>query len=123
MSSTLFLKNARIIDPAQGLDEVTDLAVKDGRIVGVGNLTEKLDSQENVQNVDGYILTPGLIDCHVHCYQYSTPLGINPDSHCLARGVTAVVDAGSAGISVLPYISCILPHISCRQCRHPPNLM
>ena len=42
-------------------------------------------------------VTPGWIDSHVHCYEHSTPLGINVDKYCLARGVTTVVDAGSAG--------------------------
>ena len=98
MDAAFFVKNGRVIDPSQNLDEVTDLLIKDGKIDRIGrNLTEDLDSQGNVINVDGCIVTPGLIDCHVHCYEHCTPLGINPDKHCLARGVTSVVDAGSSG--------------------------
>lgn len=46
----------------------------------------------------GCYVTGGLIDCHVHAYQYATPLGIDVDELCLSRGVTSVVDAGSAGV-------------------------
>ncbi len=102
MHATFFLKNGRVIDPSQDLDKVTDLLIKDGRIVRIGDdLREYLYPQDKVFDVDGCIVTPGLIDCHVHCYEHCTPLGINPDTHCLARGVTSVVDAGSAGTNTV----------------------
>jgi len=42
-------------------------------------------------------VTPGLIDLHTHVYAGVAPLGVEADPHCLARGVTTAVDAGSAG--------------------------
>lgn len=50
-----------------------------------------------VFDASGCYVVPGLIDCHVHAYQYVTPLGIDVDEFCLRRGVTTAVDAGSAG--------------------------
>eukprot|EP00106_Octopus_bimaculoides_P023174 XP_014790616.1 PREDICTED: deacetylase EF_0837-like [Octopus bimaculoides] len=50
-----------------------------------------------VFDASGCYVVPGLIDCHVHAYQYATPLGIDVDEFCLRRGVTTAVDAGSAG--------------------------
>lgn len=52
-----------------------------------------------VFDASGCFVVPGLLDCHTHVYQYSTPLGIEVDEFCLKRGVTTVVDAGSAGAS------------------------
>lgn len=93
------VKNGRIIDPANGLDTVADIAVNNGTILSIGNNAHFLAKE--TFDAGGCLVTPGLIDCHVHCYQYATPLGINPDEHCLSRGVTTVIDAGSAGRQIL----------------------
>ena len=45
----------------------------------------------------GKIVTPGLIDVHVHIFEGVGPTGVNADQYCLGRGVTTAVDAGSAG--------------------------
>lgn len=94
----LLVKNGRIIDPANGVDTVADIAVNDGKILSIGNNIQ-LQAKETF-DATGCLVTPGLIDCHVHCYQYSTPLGINPDEQCLSRGVTTIVDGGSAGRTI-----------------------
>lgn len=91
----LLVKNGRIIDPTNGVDTVADIAVNDGIILSIDNNIQ-FQAKETF-DAGGCLVTPGLIDCHVHCYQYSTPLGINPDEHCLSRGVTTIVDGGSAG--------------------------
>ena len=54
-----------------------------------------------VFNAAGLLVTPGLIDIHVHGYTAATPLGVAVDDKCLARGVTTAVDAGSAGAATL----------------------
>ncbi|KAK7093998.1 deacetylase Oant_2987-like [Littorina saxatilis] len=100
----LVITGARIIDPANGLDTSADLYIQDGRIVHIGNgggfppggaeVGRIIDAKECV-------VTPGLIDFHVHAYEHVTPLGINLDGRCLSRGVTTAVDAGSAGCSTL----------------------
>jgi dihydroorotase len=45
------------------------------------------------------LVTPGWIDLHTHVYWGVAPLGVEADPHCLRRGVTTAVDAGSAGAS------------------------
>jgi dihydroorotase len=45
----------------------------------------------------GRIVTPGLIDMHVHVYDGVAFASIDPDSIGVRMGVTTVVDAGSAG--------------------------
>src|SRR6185436_11237814 len=56
----------------------------------------------HVLNARGKIVTPGLIDIHVHVYDGVAPLGIPADPNCIAKGVTTVVDAGSAGAHTFP---------------------
>ncbi|KAL5015137.1 hypothetical protein ScPMuIL_009407 [Solemya velum] len=94
------IKNGCVIDPKNGLRKIAHVGITDGRICYVG---DKIPVQAtDIYDATGCIVTPGLIDCHVHCYEHATPLGINPDESCLSRGVTTVVDAGSAGASTFP---------------------
>ena len=57
--SNLLIQNARLLDPASGLDRVGDLAVADGRIVGVGAAPAGFAPAETV-NAQGAVLAPGL---------------------------------------------------------------
>jgi dihydroorotase len=43
-----------------------------------------------------------MIDLHVHVYWGVSHYGIWPDTHCVAKGVTTAVDAGSAGADTFP---------------------
>ena len=95
MDSNFLIKNARIIDTEQNIDKVTNIAVVDGKVHSLGDDVNL--ATNNVLDAKDCILTPGWIDGHLHCYEHSTPLGINVDRYCLSRGVTAAVDAGSAG--------------------------
>lgn len=60
----LLLENLRCIDPAQGLDEITSLAIKDGKIIEVSP-TARIAKGEK-RNLKGKIALPGLMDMHVH---------------------------------------------------------
>ena len=97
------IRNGRVIDPHNGMDEIADIVIKNGRIAFVGQSQDFFENaaeeESRIPSLDATecMVTPGLVDCHVHCYEYCTPLGINVDKTCLARGVTSVVDAGSAG--------------------------
>lgn len=86
------IRGGRVIDPYRNIDEVTDIAVKDGVIVSA-------ESAEPVQIVDasGCVVTPGLIDYHCHVGAYITDLGIVGETTYFPTGVTTVVDAGSSG--------------------------
>ena len=63
--STLLITSARVIDPSTGLDQVTDIAVSSGVIAAVG---KNLDRSPATRVIDaaGCIVSPGLIDPHVH---------------------------------------------------------
>ena len=50
----------------------------------------------------GMLVTPGLVDLHVHVWSGVAELAIDNDPHHLARGTTTVVDAGSAGANTFP---------------------
>lgn len=86
----LIIKGGRIIDPSVRLDAIRDVAIAGGRIAAVepdiaAGAAETIDAR-------GRLVVPGLIDIHTHAAQ--TPEG---PALCLADGVTAFIDAGSAG--------------------------
>lgn len=93
MQNDLVLTGGRVIDPAQGLDRVTDVAFAGGRVAAVG---DGLTGTER-RDVGGLIVTPGLIDLHTHVYWGGTSLGIDPDAYARRGAVTTCIDTGSAG--------------------------
>ena len=96
MQHDLILKGARVIDPSQNHDGICDVAFADGRVSGFGrDLPAGPGTQ--VRDMEGAIVTPGLIDLHTHVYWGGTSLGIDADAFCRTSGVTTSVDTGSAG--------------------------
>jgi dihydroorotase len=102
----LLIRNATLIDPAQRLHARRDVAFANGRVAAVA---EHLDltgfgNLSGLTVIDGAdcLLTPGWIDLHVHVFEGVSHYGINADAHCLAKGVTTAVDAGSAGADTFP---------------------
>ena len=105
----LLLKGGHVIDPANHIDDVRDVAVFQGKIAAV----EKdipADQAGKVVDVSKLLVTPGLIDIHYHvghggaplnwftpeARAHALPLGI-PADMALESGVTTIVDAGTAG--------------------------
>lgn len=94
----LVIKNGTLIDPAQGIHTKQDVAFANGVVAEVGS---NLSAHDKIDATD-CIVTPGLIDIHVHVFPGISHFGIEPDPTCLARGATTVVDAGSAGADTFP---------------------
>jgi dihydroorotase len=105
----LLLKGGHVIDPANNIDAVMDVAVADGKIAAVQK-DIPASSAEKVVDASGLYVTPGLIDIHVHIATGGAPLNwFDPTarSHIqpyaipadlpLTSGVTTIVDAGTAG--------------------------
>lgn len=86
----LLLRHARLVD-----DTVSDIAVKDGKIAALGEITDPAVKTVDLRG-ECYV-SAGWIDSHVHCYPKSPIYYDQPDSIGIATGVTTVVDAGSTG--------------------------
>jgi len=97
--SNFLLKGGRLIDPAGGKDGQLDIRVRDGNVEATG---ANLDSNgAMVIDVKDHIVTPGLIDVHLHLMKGLGAFGVDPDIFGVGSGVTTVVDAGSAGHTML----------------------
>ena len=91
----LVLRGGRIIDPANGRDEVADISFTDGKVAAVGRNIDRAGAQ--VVNVAGKIVTPGLIDLHTHVYWGGTSLGVDAAEIARNSATATFVDAGSSG--------------------------
>lgn len=98
MKLDLLIKNGRVIDPMAGTDEIKAIGIKNGRIADLSGCQEKIEAVRTL-DAGGYIVTPGLIDSHVHVFDKGCDLGIPADLVMLPYGVTAVGEGGSCGIS------------------------
>src|SRR5216683_6832351 len=96
----LLIEGGTVIDPSQNLNGAFDVAIKNGKILEVSKNIAKDRALKAVSAKDR-IVTPGFIDMHAHCYD-GIGNGMNADRNCLGRGVTTVVDAGSAGYATFP---------------------
>ena len=106
---SIVIKGGQVIDPANNINELMDVAVSEGRIVLV---SKNIDPKEGKQVVDasGLYVVPGLIDIHAHLFQGTNPdqqymngpSAVTPDGFTFRVGVTTIVDAGCAGWRTFP---------------------
>ena len=92
----LIIKGGTVIDPAQGIHALRDVAVEDGKVALVAEDIPASEGQRVVE-VKGKIVTAGLIDLHTHVYDGVNGNGVKADLGGVRAGVTTMVDAGSSG--------------------------
>lgn len=90
--SRLLVRNGRVIDPVQGIDEVMDILIESGRIAKLGSDLKEPDDTP-VFDAQGLVVTPGFIDLHSHLREPGFEHKETIESGCLAAakgGFTAV---------------------------------
>ncbi len=55
------ISGARVVDPANGVDAITDVTIADGRVQSVGEAPDSFDA-ERALDASGLILIPGIVD-------------------------------------------------------------
>ena len=94
----ILLKGGHVIDPANNINEIMDVAVAGNKIARVDK-TIPVSEAKKVVDVSNYYVTPGLIDMYTACYytNLNVTSSIIPDHHCFQSGVTTCVDGGMSG--------------------------
>jgi dihydroorotase len=88
----LLIRNGRVVDPSQGLDQGMDVLIDDGHVAAIG---EKLEAPAKTRVLDaaGLVVAPGFIDLHVHLREPGFEYKETIESGCraaVAGGFTAV---------------------------------
>ncbi len=89
-----------VLDPTADTVRPGEIGIRDGHIAAVADSLAQTPRAETLDLGAAY-LSPGFVDIHAHIYVGVTSWGIHPDPACLRSGVTTVVDAGSAGWTML----------------------
>ena len=112
--STTIVRNGRIIDPTNKRDEIADLYISNGKVVGSkseirAKLTRRGGKSE-IEEIDakGLIVAPGLIDMHVHLREPGFS-----HKETIESGARAAAAGGFTTIVCMPNTSPVP-----RQCRH-----
>jgi len=105
----LLLKGGRVIDPANGRDGAFDVLIEDGRIAKVGR-DLPVAGAEVFEVARGWIVTPGLIDIHVHLREPG-----QEHKETIASGTASAVAGGFTAVACMPNTDPINDHAGITQ--------
>src|SRR5512140_1114305 len=96
MAETLFIEGGRVIDPANGVDGVRTVVVRDG---AVAEVSERVERPRDARVIDarGKWVTPGFVDLHVHLREPGQEY-----KETVATGARAAVAGGFTTICCMP---------------------
>jgi dihydroorotase len=92
----LLFRGGRIVDPSQNLDDVQDLLLVDGKVAALGKGVEAVPEAQEI-DAAGMIITPGLIDVHVHFREPG-----QEHKETIATGAKAAAAGGFTAVCSMP---------------------
>ena len=96
MSEKILLKGGRVVDPSQSLDDVRDVLLTAGTVASVAPEMQAPDDAR-VVDCDGLVVTPGLIDVHVHLREPG-----EEHKETIATGAAAAAAGGFTAVCAMP---------------------
>jgi len=98
MSYDVLITNGRYFDGTGADSQLTDVAIKDGVIAAIGNLSDAKENATQIIDAAGHWITPGFLDTHTH---YDAEMWAAPSlSESVRHGVTTVL-VGSCSLSMI----------------------
>jgi dihydroorotase len=93
--STTLIRNGRVIDPAQKIDQITDLWLDGSRVGGFSPPANF--NPDRILDASGMIVTPGLIDMHVHLREPG-----REEDETIETGTAAAIAGGVTAVACMP---------------------
>ena len=95
-TASLAIRGGQVFDSVDGRFSRLDILVADGK---VARMAPDVEAPPDVRILDasGLLVTPGLVDCHVHAFRWGHLISLDVDPVSSQSGVTTFVDGGSAG--------------------------
>jgi dihydroorotase len=96
MSRPIVLRGGRVVDPSQKLDATRDVLIADAKIV---EIRARIDAPDDARVVDcgGLVVTPGLIDVHVHLREPG-----EEHKETIATGAASAAAGGFTAVCAMP---------------------
>src|SRR6202047_4128587 len=91
---SILIKNGRVIDPSQTMDRVPNLLIRDG---GIAPYAPAPNGQDTIIAAAGKIVSPGLIDMHVHLREPG-----REEDETIATGTAAALAGGVTSVACMP---------------------
>jgi dihydroorotase len=95
LMNTLRITNGRVIDPSQGIDQVTDVWIRGEHILALGPQTQYPATR--TLDASGKIVSPGLIDMHVHLREPG-----REEDETIATGTASALAGGVTSVACMP---------------------
>ncbi len=90
----ILITNGRVIDPASERDEVANVSITNGFVTKIGRAEPKA---RRTIDASGKIVSPGLIDLHVHCREPG-----HEEEETIATAAASAVTGGFTTICAMP---------------------
>ncbi|MFM8414464.1 MAG: dihydroorotase [Planctomycetota bacterium] len=95
---TLLVRGGRVVDPSQGVDRIDDVLVRDGHVVAVGRSgTQPVGRVDETIDATGLVVTPGLVDMHVHLREPG-----REEDETIETGTRAALAGGFTSVACIP---------------------
>ena len=96
--ATLLIRGGRVIDPAQNIDRIDDVLVRDGLVVSIGHEgVHALGRADETIEASGLIVAPGLVDMHVHLREPG-----REEDETIETGTQAALAGGFTSVACIP---------------------
>lgn len=95
VDKTILIKGARVVDPANKLDEVMDILVEDAKISKVAKNIQAAAGK--IIEAEGKIVMPGIVDMHVHLREPG-----REDKETIYSGTKAALRGGVTSLLAMP---------------------
>jgi dihydroorotase len=92
---SLLVRGGRVVDPAQNLDAVRDVLLRDGLVAEIGEHLDPGDAE--IVDASGAVVAPGFIDMHVHLREPG-----QTHKETIATGTAAAVAGGFTAVACMP---------------------